>query len=191
VELLKERGMRGTTVQEICRRARVTTGAIQHHFGSKTGLIAEVIKSLFRPFAESIGSNQVPHATTLEERVAHVVDHFWSIYGNDRYLALTEVALSARNDPELMQLVMDYRGRQLATLEQLMSEVFTDVDLDIDELVATVHSMSDFLRGYALRRQIYTAHGSEKASDHSALRHAHRVLFETFRRHQSIAAMAD
>jgi len=183
--------MSGTTVQEICRRAQVTTGAIQHHFGSKTGLIAEVIKSLFRPFTETIPSNDHPRATTLEDRIGHIVDHFWSIYGNTRYLALTEVALSARNDPELLQLVIDYRSQQLTTLEQLMSEAFMDVDLSVDEMVDMVHSMSDFLRGYALRRQLYTGHTSEKISDHYALRHASKLLLEPFRRHQSIAAMAD
>ncbi|GHG94183.1 hypothetical protein GCM10010961_27130 [Pseudodonghicola xiamenensis] len=181
--------MRGATVQEICRRAHVTTGAIQHHFGSKTGLIAEVVKSLFRPLTNSIASSHA-HGGSLEERVTYIVDHFWSIYGGDRYFAMTEVVLSARNDPELMDLVIGYRNQQLSTLEQHMSEAFRDVEMSLEHLVENVQCIADFLRGYALRRQFFTGHPIETINDHQALAHARSVLLQVFQRHRAVAAIA-
>ncbi|TDK43839.1 TetR/AcrR family transcriptional regulator [Antarcticimicrobium luteum] len=174
-ELLMERGMQGAAVQEICKRAGVTTGAIQHQFGSKTGLIAEVVETLFTSFADDIPA--IGEADlSLEERVARVVDHYWSIYGGERYFAVLEILLATRHDPSLMTLVSQYRSRNLSALEHRLLVEFPDVDLPPSELKATVQRMMDYLRGHALRR----LYQSDATLDRQALDHARKMVLTEF-----------
>lgn len=182
VELLMERGMQGTNVQEICKRAQVTTGAIQHHFGSKTGLMAEVTKALYAPFLATPAPTHGPDVP-LEERVRLLVDHYWLIYIDARYFALTEVVMSARNEPVLSKLVSTYSAQQEQTLEQTLSEGFKDIGQPLPYLVESFRFMTDYLRGYATRRQFWTYVGyvaTEAATDRAALAYARRLLLHHF-----------
>lgn len=175
VALLMEDGMQGATVQQICKRARVTTGAIQHHFGSKNGLIAEVVRTLFAPFIDSITMQDQQHLT-LEQRVDRVIDHYWSLYGDDRYLAVIEALLSARHDPELREVVVDYRSLQLETLDHALRSEFADVELPPMQMRASLQRMMDYLRGHALRRLLH----DDTIHDGTAVAHARDMVLQDF-----------
>ncbi|MGD9865149.1 MAG: TetR/AcrR family transcriptional regulator [Pseudodonghicola sp.] len=171
VALLMERGMQGATVQEICKRARVTTGAIQHHFGSKTGLIVEVVRVLFTPFVDRIAPAEEDELP-LETRVERVIDHYWTLYGDERYFAVVEALLSARNDPELMEMIVGFRSRQMETLDQALTREFADVGLPAYQMRASLERMIDYLRGHALRRLFQ----ADRALDHAAVAHARDMV---------------
>lgn len=49
-EVFSQRGFQGATVREICRRADANGAAVNYHFGSKDGLLAEALN--FAPLAE-------------------------------------------------------------------------------------------------------------------------------------------
>ncbi len=49
-EVFSQRGFQGATVREICRRAEANGAAVNYHFGSKDGLLAEALN--FSPLAE-------------------------------------------------------------------------------------------------------------------------------------------
>jgi TetR/AcrR family transcriptional regulator, regulator of cefoperazone and chloramphenicol sensitivity len=42
-EVFSQHGFQGTTVREICRRAEANVAAVNYHFGSKDGLLAETL----------------------------------------------------------------------------------------------------------------------------------------------------
>jgi AcrR family transcriptional regulator len=42
-EVFSQHGFQGATVREICRRAQANVAAVNYHFGSKDGLLAEVL----------------------------------------------------------------------------------------------------------------------------------------------------
>ena len=52
--LFAERGYVGTSIDEIARQARVTHGAIYHHFGGKQALFRAVCEDLQRELAERL-----------------------------------------------------------------------------------------------------------------------------------------
>ncbi|MBI5626720.1 MAG: CerR family C-terminal domain-containing protein [Nitrosomonadales bacterium] len=48
-EVFSQRGFQGATIREICRRAEANGAAVNYHFGSKDGLLAEALN--FAPLA--------------------------------------------------------------------------------------------------------------------------------------------
>ncbi len=59
-EVFSQRGFQGATVREICRRAEANGAAVNYHFGSKDGLLAEALN--FAPLAElqKANANECP-----------------------------------------------------------------------------------------------------------------------------------
>ncbi len=43
-QLFADRGFKKVTVRDICRSARANVGAVNYHFGDKTGLYREVLQ---------------------------------------------------------------------------------------------------------------------------------------------------
>ncbi len=54
--LFAQDGYHHTSVDEICRRARVTKGALYHHYRNKEELFADVVESLELDLVERIGA---------------------------------------------------------------------------------------------------------------------------------------
>lgn len=55
-QLFATRGYGETSIEEICREARVTRGALYHHFPTKRGLFAVVYEDMERELAEQIAA---------------------------------------------------------------------------------------------------------------------------------------
>ncbi|MEM7412687.1 MAG: TetR/AcrR family transcriptional regulator [Myxococcota bacterium] len=90
VESLAQVGYQRTTANEITRRAGVTWGAVQHHFGDKEGILDAVIEASFERFEARLGD--FPGADTpLEARVAHFVDRAWEHFGSAEYRSTFEI----------------------------------------------------------------------------------------------------
>ena len=70
VESIAEVGLARTTAPEIARRAGVTWGAVQHHFGGKDGMLVSVLDDSFRRFAEGLEGIPLEGTSPREARVA-------------------------------------------------------------------------------------------------------------------------
>ncbi len=55
--LFAEHGYHNTSVDEICRHARVTKGALYHHYRNKEDLFADLVESLEASFVDDVTSN--------------------------------------------------------------------------------------------------------------------------------------
>ena len=153
IQCLLEQGYAETTVKEISKRAGVTTGAIQHNFNSKQGLMIAVVKKLFKGFdfgIERLGPSQA----TLDQRINNLFEHYWNVYTNDQYYAVCEVLLAVRRDPELLRLNNKIRSDWLDDMNEFIKLEFPDVKIAIGLKMAAVLDMIDFLRGFCIR-QLY------------------------------------
>ncbi len=74
-ESVVEVGFTRTTAAEIARRAGVTWGAVQHHFGGKDGMLTAVLEDSFNRFMERVES--VPREGPLEKQVSLFIDRAW------------------------------------------------------------------------------------------------------------------
>src|SRR5262245_12426567 len=84
VESIAEVGFQKTTANEITRRAGVTWGAVQHHFGGKEGILGAVLRESFERFAARLADVPGPTAP-LAERVSAFVDLAWDHFRSPDY----------------------------------------------------------------------------------------------------------
>lgn len=93
VECIAELGFQRTTGTEIARRAGVTWGAVQHHFGDKNGILAAVLEESFHRFAATLGLPD-PADASLESRVSDFIDRAWEHFGGPHYRTTFEILLN-------------------------------------------------------------------------------------------------
>lgn len=92
---LVENGFARTTAVEVCRRAAVTRGALNHHFSSLSDLF---VAALERLYADLSGGGRRPERTPSLEAFLRTA---WDRMRRPEFKAVIEIWLAARNDREL------------------------------------------------------------------------------------------
>jgi AcrR family transcriptional regulator len=105
VRSLIEHGYHRTSVSEICRRAGVTSSAIQHHFGGKRQLmmaVAETLDVRNRELLDRVASSPKP-LEVLAQMEANPDLWLEGLRVNH------ELLMAARSDPELWDLYAPFQ----------------------------------------------------------------------------------
>ncbi|HWD04979.1 MAG TPA: TetR/AcrR family transcriptional regulator [Amycolatopsis sp.] len=100
IECLVEIGYARTSMQEICARAGVSKGAVQHHFATKAELMATAVEHLTHRISTQVTASldELPGGAPGVEAV---IDLLWTGYSGTLSTAVTELWVAARTDPEL------------------------------------------------------------------------------------------
>jgi AcrR family transcriptional regulator len=98
METIEELGYYRASSNEIARRAGYTWGVIQHHFGTREGLMFAVIRQTIEDFLAFMRSAEVS-GDTLEARVASMCKALFEVYGVDSYIATLQILLDMAHDP--------------------------------------------------------------------------------------------
>jgi AcrR family transcriptional regulator len=170
VESIAEVGFQKTTASEITRRAGVTWGAVQHHFGGKDGILTAVLEESFARFAARLA--EVPiGGEPLAARVSGFVDRAWAHFGSPDYHSTFEILLNATaegagdegSDAEPGEPI--WQSEMLASWNRVWSRIFADVDLPRRKTVALQTFTISVLSGMAalamLRRAVEPMHAAE------------------------------
>lgn len=119
IEELSIAGYARATTASIAARAKVTTGSLHYHFGSKDDLFMAVLDqltsdalALFRKLDDQNTGN-VSVGTSL-------VDTLWLLYGSHRYWAVWEINMGFRSQPEKHEALVAHRR---ATHKKMLDEV--------------------------------------------------------------------
>ena len=121
VETISDVGFNRATAAEISRRAGVTWGAVQHHFGDKDGILMAVLEGSFDRFAEILG--EVPEGQDLEKRVALFVDRSWTHFSSPHYRTTFEILLNLPDATEL-----PWQREMLREWHRIWSDYFPESD---------------------------------------------------------------
>jgi AcrR family transcriptional regulator len=147
VDGIAEVGFQRTTAQEIARRAGVTWGAVQHHFGGKDELLIAVLEESFHRFAERLADVSVA-GTSLDARVALFVERAWEHFQSRHYRSTFEIMLNhlgrARPPEET-----DWRARMARAWDVVWSRIFADARLPRPRSLALQHFTLSALSGLA------------------------------------------
>jgi len=156
VASLAEKGYANTTTRGIAARAGVTPGALQHHFPTKTELMAEARRHISTKIVHEIMSQgelaELPHL----ERAEQLLDRMWRLYSGALLQAGMELWVAARTDAQLRAKLVDvqrFGGEWLAAAGQILFPEVADRQA-ISGLIATADAT---LRGLAVLRCVNDA----------------------------------
>jgi AcrR family transcriptional regulator len=110
IEALIDIGFTKTTGVEVCRRAELTRGALNHHFPDFADLFVETLQNLYQQLLD----NRLEHSAGLME---HVLLEGHARVIRPEFKAVIELWLASRNDQEF--------GQRLAQAIELGAELFT------------------------------------------------------------------
>jgi TetR/AcrR family transcriptional regulator, repressor for uid operon len=171
VEVFSQRGYEGAGVQEIARRAGLTTGAIYANFRGKADLLFEAVGAQSASDLDDLFASRRKPASAgelLAELGSHLLDSPSSRRG-----LLIEAFVAARRDPALARLVrglLDERADAIAGIvDRAHREGDVDDDVDRDALVR-------FAQVLALGSLLYTSLGLDTPSDDGWSSLIHRLV---------------
>jgi AcrR family transcriptional regulator len=136
VDCILERGYYRASSNAIARQAGVTWGAIAHQFGSREGLLLEVLRERWDRLREDMATATVT-GETLVERLGQVLDVLEHWYGAPEHLVHTQILLDLSRDPDTSEATREAvaaHGRELQRawrplFVQAMGEAGTDREL--------------------------------------------------------------
>jgi len=148
VESIAERGFQRTTSAEIARRAGVTWGAAQHHFGDKDGILLSVVEESFDRFAEHLGVAPSP-SISLEKRVSIFVDRSWEHFRSAYYRSTFEILRNLPGDLDL-----SWQHEMLESWVRIWGEYFPESRPMRRPTVELMHYAISVLSGLAATRML-------------------------------------
>lgn len=126
-EILLSKGHGQLSLHEVARVAEMTTGAVQHHFGSKAALMMDIVAHLVTQLGET--TNFWPSADwPRQQRAEHFVTQAWEqLYGQPRFAVAWSAYLAVRDDPMLTEHIKARRAELSLALMPRMGASFPEL----------------------------------------------------------------
>lgn len=148
IESIADVGFQRTTGAEIARRAGVTWGAVQHHFGDKDGILMAVLEESFDRFAEIL-AEPPSEVSGLEARVGVFVDRAWQHFSSAHYRTTFEILLNLPADEEPA-----WQADMLRAWNGIWSRYFAESELSRRETLELMHYTISALSGLATTQML-------------------------------------
>ncbi len=148
VESIAEVGYQRTTGAEIARRAGVTWGAVQHHFGDKDGILMAVLEESFERFAQVLAEPS-DEGADLEQRVRVFIDRAWEHFASAHYRTTFEILLNLPADVE-----PSWQNDILGAWNGIWSRYFAESELSRRQTVELMHYTISVLSGLATTKML-------------------------------------
>lgn len=157
IEVLLERGYRGTSTLEVQKRAGVSRGALLHHFPSRAELLVATVDYLRRHWVFDFPT---PRDESGANTVRDGVEKLWAYFQGPLYVVAVELWQAARSDAELLTAMLPQERATGAFNRQLGKELFPSLTdkPGFDDAYAI---LLDSIRGAATRSPIRTG-GDER-----------------------------
>ncbi|MCU1484766.1 MAG: regulatory protein TetR [Actinomycetia bacterium] len=152
IACILELGFYRASSNEIARRAGVSWGSIQYHFGSREALLLAVIEELNQRFSATVKKGRIT-GDTLEERLQALYAVLAKHYGDPIYLARLQIVLNLLHDPDTSAEVTTSLDQQVDDSGDELRRLLRDV-LGEGASSVTRNVVFNAIRGMALSRQI-------------------------------------
>jgi AcrR family transcriptional regulator len=162
VESIGEVGLARTTATEITRRAGVTWGAVQHHFGDKDGILLAVLEHSFDGFVERLGD--VAEDASMEKRAARFVDRAWDHFSSPLYRSSFEILLDYSSRPR-EDGVPTWQTRMFEAWDRVWQRIFSDSVLPRRRRFMLQHYTISTLSGLASTLMLEGGEASLRAAE--------------------------
>jgi len=146
IALIREGGFAAASSTRIARKAGVSWGAVQHHFGGKNEILEKVLERSHEKFSQSLAGEEFTRGT-LEKRVERFVNAAWEHYCGDEYTATLEILLASRGEGSSGGINLNHR-EHLA----LWRRIFFDSTISDRAMQETIYIVHCLLTGYVIER---------------------------------------
>lgn len=151
VRCLAEFGYAATSTPLVARLAKVSRGSLLHQFPTKVDLILAVAEYA----SNARGAKVREHLTAHPEgpgRFLHGVDAVWASLQQPAAIALMEVTIAARSDPELAARYPQFAGDLDASLHRARIRMADNLGVPerLEEIEALAHLTRVALNGLAM-----------------------------------------
>lgn len=152
VGCLQEAGYANTTIRVVAERAGASPGAVQHHFGTRDGMITATLAYLFEAFIQRLDAlrAQAPQARGPDAEARAIVAAMWDFYGGELNIAVQEIVIGARTNPALHQEIAALRENIVASYMQSWQQLMAHTRLSAQQRSDLVQFAISTLRGLAL-----------------------------------------
>ena len=148
LECLQEQGYTAMSTNDVVRRARVSRGALAHHFPTKADLVCAAAERLVSQrgaeFRERLSAIEPERRT-----VAEALDVLWSMYSDAGAAALIELTVAARHRPELRAVITAVPDRIAQLTGEMVREFFPDLAA-LPFIEQALYALHAFFGGLAL-----------------------------------------
>jgi AcrR family transcriptional regulator len=160
IEALFEKGYGGTTTLEVQQRAGVSRGALLHHYSSRAELMVAAVEHLCRERTAEVLA-LVQGEAPAKDRIAWAVRVLWRTFEGPLFTAALELWLAARNDPDLLAVLLPQERVVGQGIRTMSIELFGEAAVASPHFPASLELLLDAMRGAASRR-VLRADGSEE-----------------------------
>jgi len=151
VACIDREGFQASNLSRIAGQAGMTTGAIQHQFGDKATLLAEVVERGFERMVDRLA--RLPGGDApLEERVEALVGALWQGYDASSTRASLEILMAMRADATFQSRSLAFVAAMGERIDRLWMGTFWDVDCERGSHIEAQRLVFTTLNGLALER---------------------------------------
>jgi len=151
VACIVEEGFQASNLSRIARYAGMTTGAIQHQFGDKASLLAEVVERGYEQMVDRL-ARMPGGAEPLAARVSRLVDALWSGYDAASTRAGLETLFAMRGDAAFHRRSITFLASMQPRIDRLWMGTFWDAPCGRAGHIAAQRTVFATLNGLALER---------------------------------------
>ncbi|HEY5171447.1 MAG TPA: TetR/AcrR family transcriptional regulator [Acidimicrobiia bacterium] len=149
IECILEEGFYRASSNRIAKRAGVTWGVIQHHFGTREALLLATFQAGMCELIDTLESAVIV-GDTFEARLESLADVIWRFYRQPRFVAYEHLTLNLLRDPTIDAATARLVRRQQAKIGELLTQLAIQVvDRDLAEVLPPA-ALLQILRGVAI-----------------------------------------
>jgi len=151
VSIINDQGFASASSTAIAKKAGITWGAVQHHYGNKNEILVAVLEMASNKYATILRDPRLLTGT-LAKRVDILVDSTWQHYKSDLYFAFSEIIMASRGkDSGLSQPIRIINEKLERNMIALIG-MFDGQDMDQEHIYDSLRYVHRFLAGFAMDR---------------------------------------
>jgi len=144
MSLIQEGGYGAASSSAIAKRAGLTWGAVQHHFGSKDDILEEIIRRSYEVYVLRLRKPALREGSP-EQRIALYIAEAWEHYQGEIYLSAIEILMASRGVGRIGSDLAISSTRSV--LLEVTKEVFFDAVVADQAFVDVIYSVHCLLTG--------------------------------------------
>jgi len=152
IALIREGGFAAASSTRIARKAGVSWGAVQHHFGGKEEILEQVLSRSHEKFNETMSRDEFTRGS-LEKRIERFITAAWDHYQGDEYMATLEILLATRGERDSGTNIKLNHHSHL----QLWRRIFFDSTLNDRSMQEAIYIVHCTLTGYIIEQVLEPA----------------------------------